>query len=144
MSDYFNLSYIPERLALVQGDNIATIFEGRKQTWRDFQDRVTRLAGGLLTCGVERRDFVAVLAENSDRFFELYFTPAWIGAVLTPLNTRWSYGENLYALQDSGAKILFFDDSFITIAGQLRDNNDHAIETFIYMGEKDCPAWAQD
>ncbi len=144
MSDYFNLSYIPERLALVQGDNIATIFEGRKQTWRDFQDRITRLAGGLVTCGVGRRDFVAVLAENSDRFFELYFTPAWIGAVLTPLNTRWSYGENLYALQDSGAKVLFFDDSFITIAGQLWDNSDHAIETFIYMGEKDCPAWAQD
>ncbi|PCJ44837.1 MAG: fatty-acid--CoA ligase [Alphaproteobacteria bacterium] len=142
MSDFFNLSYIPERLALVQGDNIATIFEGRQQTWRDFQDRITRLAGGLLTCGVARRDFVAVLAENSDRFFELYFTPAWIGAVLTPLNTRWSYGENLYALQDSGAKTLFFDDSFRDIARNLKDNPDHAIETFIYMGEEDCPDWA--
>ncbi len=144
MNDYFNLSYIPERLALVQGDDMATIFEGRQHTWREFQERVTRLAGGFVACGVERQDFVAVLAENSDRFFELYFTPAWAGAVLTPLNTRWSYGEILYALQDSGAKVLCFDDSFRDIARQLKENSDHAVEIFIYMGEEDCPEWARD
>ncbi len=144
MSGYFNLSYIPERLALIQGDNIATIFEGRQHTWREFQDRLTRLAAGLVASGAGRQDFIAVLAENSDRYFELYFAPAWIGAVLAPLNTRWSYGENLYALQDSGAKILCFDDSFRDIARQLKDRGEHAIEIFIYMGEEDCPEWALD
>lgn len=144
MNGYFSLSYIPERLALVRGEDIATIYGNRQQTWQEFQQRITRLAGGLKGCGIGVQDIIAVLAENSDRYFELYFTPAWVGAVLAPLNTRWSYREHLYALRDSGAKILFFDDSFRAIARQLRDNKGHALQSFIYMGDRDCPAWALD
>ncbi len=144
MSEYFNLSYIPERMALVRPEHLATIYGERERTWAAFHDRLTRLAAGLKGGGVQPQDIVAVLAENSDRYFELYFTPAWIGAVLAPLNTRWSYKENLYALQDSGAQTLFFDDSFMEIARHLNDDRNHAIKNFIYMGDKECPAWARD
>lgn len=144
MSDYFNLSHILDRLALVQGDRIATIYGDRQQSWAELHMRVSRLAGGLATRGLGTQDIVAVLAENSDRYFEIYFAPAQIGAVLAPLNIRWSFNEHLLAMQDSGAKCLFFDEAFRAVAQQLQENSDHGIAHYIYLGDGDCPAWAQD
>ena len=144
MSAYFSLSNILVRLSVIQGDRLATIYGERKHTWAELQDRVTRLAGGLVGLGIKKMDIVAVLAENSDRYFEIYFSPNWIGSVLAPLNNRWSSKENLHVLQDSGAKVLFFDSTFIKIAEQLKDSDDHSLAHFIYIGEGDCPSWAHD
>ena len=46
-------------------------------------------------------DRVAVLSLNQDRYIELYLGVAWVGAVIVPLNIRWSALENEDALRDS-------------------------------------------
>ena len=40
---------------------------------------------------------------NSGRYLELYLAVGWAGAVIVPLNIRWSLVENRDALQDCGA-----------------------------------------
>ena len=50
---------------------------------------------------------VAVLAHNSDDYLELLYAIAWAGGVSVPLNTRWAVPENVGAIEDSGAAILF-------------------------------------
>ena len=52
---------------------------------------------------------MAILALNSDRYFELMYAIPWIGAVMVPLNTRLAAPEIEYILEDSGAVALFID-----------------------------------
>jgi len=72
-------------------------------------DRVARIAGALTALGVQRGDRVAILALNSDRYFELMYALPWIGAVMVPINTRLAAPEIAYILEDSGACALFID-----------------------------------
>jgi len=103
-------------------ERLATVFEGRRQSWTELGERVARLAGGLRALGLARGERIAVLLPNRDSYLELYFASAWLGAAIVPLNTRWSEPENLFALQDCGARILVFDDTFARLVpGLLRD-----------------------
>ena len=45
-------------------------------------------------------DRVAILSLNSDRYLELYLATGWSGAVVVPLNIRWSPLENEDAMRD--------------------------------------------
>ena len=54
-------------------------------------------------------DRVAVVAPNSHRYLELYQAVPGAGMVLVPLNHRHADAELRYALEDSGARILFTD-----------------------------------
>ena len=50
-----------------------------------------------------------MLSLNSDRYLELYLAVGWAGAVIVPLNIRWSPLENEDAMRDCRAEILFVD-----------------------------------
>jgi long-chain acyl-CoA synthetase len=87
----------------------ATAFASRRRTWQHTVDRVARVAGALTALGVQRGDRVAILALNSDRYFELMYALPWIGAVMVPINTRLAAPEIEYILEDSGAVAMFID-----------------------------------
>ena len=93
-------------------DAVATLYNGRAQTFRTLADRVARIAGALRSFGLRRGDRVAILALNADRVLEFYLAVPWIGAVVVPLNFRWSSEELIDGLTDSGARVLFVDDAF--------------------------------
>ena len=77
---------------------------------------------------------VAVLALNSDRYFEALFAIPAAGAIIVPINTRLAAAEIAYILEDGGAKMLFLDDAFIDLAGQFASVTD-----LIYLGERSVP-----
>ena len=58
------------RAAQVKPNAPATVFHDRRHTWREVEDRVARLAGGLLRLGLSKGGRAAILALNSDRYFE--------------------------------------------------------------------------
>jgi len=97
----------------------ATTFGSRTRRWHEFAGRVARLAGALRSLGIGAGDRVAALALNSDRYLEYYAAVPWAGAVVVPLNTRWSAQENIFALRDSGAKVLMIDDALAPAAHAL-------------------------
>jgi acyl-CoA synthetase (AMP-forming)/AMP-acid ligase II len=117
----------------------ATVFGTRTRRWDEFAERVARLAGGLHSLGVARGVRVAVLGLNSDRYLEIYCAVPWAGAVVVPLNTRWSVPENIYALNDSGATVLLIDDAFASMAGPILAQA-CAVREVIHMGEASAPA----
>ncbi|MFI9593750.1 long-chain fatty acid--CoA ligase [Nonomuraea sp. NPDC052265] len=90
----------------------ATVDGGRVRTHREVAGRVARLAGALREVGVGEGDRVAIAALNSARYHEYLLATWWLGAAVTPLNTRWTPAEMTYALKDSGAKVLLVDDAF--------------------------------
>jgi acyl-CoA synthetase (AMP-forming)/AMP-acid ligase II len=129
------------RAVQINKGGLATICGDRTQTWAVFADRVSRLAGALRSLGVGRGDRVAMLALNSDRYAEYYYATLWLGAVVVPVNTRWSLAEILLSLNDAEPTILFFDDAFSKQAAELKESV-RALRHWIHTGEADVPAWA--
>ena len=62
-------------------DREALVFEGRRITYMELNDRVNRLASGLGQLGVGRGDRVAVLQVNCNEHVEAYFATAKLDAV---------------------------------------------------------------
>lgn len=91
----------PDRTALVEGEV--------RLSWRAFEERIARLAGGLAALGLEPGDRVAMLAHNSRRYVEFFFATIWAGGIAVPVNTRWAPAEIRHALDDSGARIVVAD-----------------------------------
>src|SRR4029450_12560641 len=105
----FALTQGLRRAVQIKPDGASTCFAARRRTWRQTVERVARVAGALSALGVHRSDRVAILALNSDRYFELMYAIPWIGAAMVPINTRLAPPEIEYILSDSGAVALFID-----------------------------------
>jgi len=115
-----DLSYVDAIRAAAPGRQApASIFAGETRSWGDLLDRAARLASGLRRLGVESGDRVAILGANSDRYMELYLAIPWAGAVIAPLNPRWSAEENRYAIGDCTPKLIFVGDGIGASAVEL-------------------------
>ena len=134
----FYLTQSVHRNAQVRGHKIATINGSRKHTWKELKDRVARFAAGLQAQGVAEGDRVAILALNSDRYFEYYFAVPWSGACVVPLNIRWSVAENAYSLKDAGAEVLVVDDTFAKMVPALKAQN-VPLKSVIFIGDGPLP-----
>ena len=121
---------------------IATACEDRTVTWGELRDRTARLAGALRALGINEGDNVAILALNSDRYLEFSFGAFWAGAVIVPMNTRWSATENAYSLNDSGTSVLFIDAAFLPMVEDIKAETNQEL-TFVYLDDGDVPAGMQ-
>ena len=116
----------------------ATIFKGRRQTFRQLADRVARLAGVFHSLGVKPDDRVAILSLNSDRYLEFYLAIWWAGGAANPVNIRWSAAEIAYSLDDCGTQILIVDDEFVDTAKTVGTTS-KVLKHVLYWGEDDVP-----
>jgi long-chain acyl-CoA synthetase len=114
-----NITHGLRRALQINPHGLATVFGTRRRTWREIGDRVARLACGMQSLGVAAGDRVAVLSLNSDRYLELYLATGWAGAVIVPLNIRWSPLENEDALRDCRATLMFVDKAFAATGAAL-------------------------
>ncbi|HSW12617.1 MAG TPA: long-chain fatty acid--CoA ligase [Solimonas sp.] len=117
---------------------VATICNGRNTRFRQLQDRVARLAGALRKLGVRNGDHVAMLALNSDYYLHYYLAVPWAGAVVNPVNFRWSLEEIIYSLQDSQSVAIFLDDSHARHADALFEACPF-LRFAVFCGEGACP-----
>ena len=102
------LSFL-ERSAAVYADHTAVVYGARRFSYREFQERVFRLASALRRAGIGPGDRVAVLAPNLPALLEAHFGVPWAGAVLVAINTRLSPAEVGYILAHSEARMLIVD-----------------------------------
>ena len=132
------ISQTLRRAVQLNGKGTATVFAGRRQTWREFENRIARLANGLLDLGVGASDRIAILALNSDRYLEYFYAVPWAGAAVNPVNIRLSPPEIAYTLNDSGSKVLFVDDTFAALLPSLQSQIE-SIKHVVFIGEGKCP-----
>jgi long-chain acyl-CoA synthetase len=108
----YTLGDIPRKSARIWPDFQAVVFEGTRLTHRQLNDRVNRLANGLMKMGYRRGDRVAVLAANTYKYLEIYFAAGKLGMSVTPLNFRLSDPEIAYIVNDSEAVCFFVGDEY--------------------------------
>lgn len=127
-----------KRTMQIAGGVLATSCAGRERNWRECRDRVARMAGALRALGLEDGGRAAILALNSDRYFEFFYAVPWSGGVFVPINIRLAAPEIAYWLNDSGAEILFIDDRFLPMLDAL-DGQIESIRELIYIGDGPIP-----
>ncbi len=121
-----------------QPNATAVVYADRTRTFAELADRVARLAGALQGLGVAPGDRVALASLNSDRYHEYLYAVPWAGAVLNPINIRWSPVEIAYALDDSETRVLIVDDAFAKAVPAIRQRYD-GLRVVIFAGDGPCP-----
>ncbi len=119
-------------------DRLASIFGERRRTYREVEDRVARLAAALLALDVKGGERVAILAANSDDYVEAYMGVWWAGAVINPVNTRWSAKEIVYSLNDCEASVLLVDANFLPMIDALREGT-KSLRHVVFIGPGEVP-----
>ncbi len=109
-------------------------------TYSEFAARVASLAGALRSLGVQPGDRVAFLSTNCHRLLEAYYGIPEVGGILLALNVRLAAQELIYVLNNSGAKILFFENVFQPLVESFR-NAVPQIKTFILQDDTSRPNW---
>lgn len=117
-------TYVEDRLnywAAATPDAEAMTYLGRTWTWAEWNDRVHRAAGGLRDLGVARGDVVAFLDKNHPACVEISLAAGSIGAANAIINWRSAGDEIDYAVNDSGATVLFVGRELMPTIEAIRD-----------------------
>lgn len=114
----------------------------RELSWFDFDKRANRFANLLLTRGVRKGDKVGILMMNCLEWLPVYFGILKTGALVVPLNFRYTADEIKYCADLADLRCLVFGPEFIQrldgIVGEL-----DKIKDMFFVGEKkDKPDYA--
>ncbi|HEY6334218.1 MAG TPA: AMP-binding protein [Blastocatellia bacterium] len=90
----------------------AVVEVGRDRvTYRQLWDKSARVAGGLRAEGIRPGDRVAIRLGNGLDWVFAFFGGQMAGAVVVPVNTRFSESEVEYVINDSGSRYVFLPDA---------------------------------
>ncbi len=112
-------------------------------TWGEFEGNANKLAHHFLSEGVTKGKKVAILMMNCIGWLPIYFGILKTGAVVCPMNFRYSADEIKYCLELSESDVLVFGPEFITRINEVKDKLER-VKEFIFVGKKeDCPEYAE-
>ncbi|MCY4459132.1 MAG: AMP-binding protein [Albidovulum sp.] len=98
----------PRREALVYGS--------QRRCYLEYFERVSRFASSLASDGIDSGDVVATILPNVPAQAEAHFGVPACGAVLNTINTKLEASTISYILDHGGAKALFVDSQFLSLA----------------------------
>ena len=106
---------------------------GVRRSYAEFDERTTRLAGGLQALGVHPGDKVACYMPNSIELLEAYYATSKAGAVTVFLNALLTPREIRFVLQDSESKVIFTAPGLLPNVQEVRPDAGH-LETIVVQG----------
>jgi fatty-acyl-CoA synthase len=140
------------RLAEALPDNEALVYADRnlRLTFAELESEARLIARGLMACGVERGERVALWATNVPEWVVLQFALAKIGAILVTVNTSLRAHEMDYLLRQSESATVvtirgFKDVDYVGVLREIGAVGDTKLPNlkralFISRGEGDeCP-----
>lgn len=117
-------TYLVDRLnhwAEATPDADAMTYLERTWTWKQWHERVHRAAGGLRELGIGRGDVVSFLDKNHPACVEISLAAGSVGAANAIINWRSAGDEIDYAVNDSGARVLFVGVELMPTIEAIRD-----------------------
>jgi fatty-acyl-CoA synthase len=100
----------------------AVVYRDKSYTWKQFAERVYRLANGLIAHGIKKGDRVAIIARNNNVNLEAFYGIAMAGAVSVPFNYRLQANEIEYILNHSGSKAVIFEHIYADALKSVQKN----------------------
>ena len=97
------------RAAEVHADAPALVHGARRLSYRELNERVTRLTSALRGLGIDYGDRVAVLAPNTPAMVEAHFAVPAAGGLLVCINIRQSPGEVARLLEHAEPRVILVD-----------------------------------
>jgi long-chain acyl-CoA synthetase len=120
--ELFQIKTLKELLnknAQIYSDKTAFIFENKRYTFNQVNQRVNSLINALASMGVRKGDRVAMLAYNCSQYFEVFNT-AKAGMICVPLNYRAVGRELVYLINNSEANTLILEKEFVNTIIPIR------------------------
>lgn len=112
--------------------------QGARRSYAEFDERTTRLAGGLQALGVRPGDRVACYMPNSIELLEAYYATSKAGAVTVFLNALLTAREIRFVLQDSDARVIFTAPALLPAVQEVRPDAAR-LETVVVHGGPPAP-----
>jgi fatty-acyl-CoA synthase len=116
--------YAPDREIVYQ--------DKARLTYREFYERIHRLAAGLSSLGVGPGDTVAVLDWDSHRYLECFFAVPMMGAILHTVNVRLSPEQILYTMNHAEDAVVLVHEDFVPMLESISDQL-KTVRTFILL-----------
>jgi fatty-acyl-CoA synthase len=103
-------------------------------TYRDFSQRIGRLANALSRLGVTPGQTVAMMDWDSHRYLECFFAVPMMGAVLQTVNIRLSPEQILYTLNHAKADVVLVNAEFIPVLEGIKDQME-TVKKFVLISD---------
>ena len=116
----------------------------REITWKEFDVRANRFANLLFTRGIKRGDKVAILLMNCLEWLPIYFGILKTGAVVVPMNYRYSSDEIKYCLELADVRMLVFGPEFIERIDAIKHDMDAVDDLFFVGNASQTPTYADN
>ena len=113
----------------------------RRLTYREWHDRVVRLAAALRGLGLAKGDRVGVIATNCLEWMEMYAGTARAGLVLVPLNFRLTGAEIAYILGHAEVTAVIAGEEFCATVDRVRGELPLPPARFVALGERAPAGW---
>ena len=118
-TDFLNIA------ATICPDKTAIVFEEKRYTFSQLNERVNRLANGLVKLGAKKGAVIAFLQVNCNQCVETYFAVAKTGAIYLPMNFRAKEKELTYMLNTAEATVLIAGERYIPLIQSIRPELHH-------------------
>jgi fatty-acyl-CoA synthase len=119
----------PDKPALVMAGS------GETLTYRELEDRSTRLAAHLRGLGLRPGEVVALLTDNRPQASEVYWACQRAGLYVTAVNWHLTADEAASIVADSGARVLVASAALAGLAGQVRAQAPAVTEALAFGGQ---------
>lgn len=106
-----------------------------RYTYRNYAERVRRLANALESLGVRKGDRVGTLAWNTYRHFEAYFAVPCMGAVLHTINLRLFPEQIAWIINHAGDTVLLVDPDQLPLIEHIRSEIPN-VRTIIVLSDE--------
>ena len=109
-----------------------------RYTYKDFYERVKRLANLYKSLGIEKGDVIGVMDWDSHRYLEHYYAVPMMGAILHTINIRLSPEQIVYTINDAEDKILVVHEDFVPLIEKVRPMLE-TVQKIILIRESEKP-----
>ena len=133
---------IIRRNAALHGDREALVSSETRLTFAEFLGRALRAAAMLYARGVRRQDRVAVLAQNTHQYLEVYGAGETAGFITVGINTRLAAAEIERVLLDCDPSAIVFDAQYAAKIEAVLPTLE-GMRALICLGVP-VPVWAED
>jgi len=106
-----NFATVLETVADVRADHTVVTHGDHSLTWRQLDERASRLAGFLAGRGIGAEDRVAIALYNGAEYLESVFAVLKLRAIPVNVNYRYQPGEMLHLFDDAQVAAVIFDAS---------------------------------